>query len=261
MLVVATNPLDEMLALCQAKSGLPHRRVIGEAGLLNIGRWKHVISERLGTTPDKVEGIVLGSHGETMVPVPSLTTVDGRPLTELLDDSDDPASSSRRLGRPPSEILAYLKSGSGYFAAAVAGEATVRAIVQRRRRVVPVCAWLTGEYGLSDLYFGVPAGARPRGRARGDRAPARPRPREACGASRRLHRRRTPERDRGGRQSSSIRATVPPGSRCERRLREAGEPEQRRRRGEHGEGAGHPHEELADLDVLGLACRSGCRSR
>ena len=78
-----------MLALCQAKSGLPHRRVIGEAGLLNVGRWKHIVSERFGITPDQVEGIVLGSHGETMVPVPSLTTVDGRPLAELLERHRD----------------------------------------------------------------------------------------------------------------------------------------------------------------------------
>ena len=77
MLLVATNPIDEMVALAQAASGLPHRRVIGEAGVLNTARWKHTISERLGITPDRVEGIVLGSHGETMVPIPSLTTVDG----------------------------------------------------------------------------------------------------------------------------------------------------------------------------------------
>ena len=77
VLLVATNPIDEMVALAQAASGLPHRRVIGEAGVLNTARWKHTISERLGITPDRVEGIVLGSHGETMVPIPSLTKVDG----------------------------------------------------------------------------------------------------------------------------------------------------------------------------------------
>lgn len=86
--LVATNPLDEMLALAQAASGLPHRRVIGEAGVLNTARWKHIISERLGVAPTRVDGIVLGSHGDTMVPVPSLTTVDGRPLRELLDDRE-----------------------------------------------------------------------------------------------------------------------------------------------------------------------------
>ena len=156
VLVVATNPLDEMVALCHMKSGLPPRRIIGEAGVLNIGRWKHVISERLGITPDHIEGVVLGSHGETMVPAPSLTKVDGRPLTELLDDATI-AQLVEETRAAAGEVLAYLKSGSGFFAAAGAGEATVRAIVRDSGEVVPVCAWLTGEYGLRDLYFGVPA--------------------------------------------------------------------------------------------------------
>jgi malate dehydrogenase len=154
--VVATNPLDEMVALCHAKSGLPPRRIIGEAGVLNTGRWKHAISQRLGTTPDHVEGIVLGSHGETMVPVPSLTKVDGRPLTELLDDTAI-AELVEETRAAAGEVLAYLKSGAGFFAAAAAGEATVGAIARDSGAVLPVCAWLTGEYGVSDLYFGVPA--------------------------------------------------------------------------------------------------------
>ena len=95
VLVVATNPIDEIVALAQAASGLPHRRVIGEAGVLNTARWKYTISEHLATTPDRVEGIVLGSHGETMVPVPSLTTVDGKPLHELVSDSEIEESSAR----------------------------------------------------------------------------------------------------------------------------------------------------------------------
>jgi malate dehydrogenase len=156
VLIVATNPLDEMLALAQAVTGLPHRRVIGEAGVLNTARWKHIISERLAITPDRVEGIVLGSHGETMVPVPSLTTVDGRPLRELLTESDIESIAQDTRGCA-AEIIAYLKTGSGYQAAAAAGETTVRAIVQDSGAVLPVCAWLRGEYGLSDLYLGVPA--------------------------------------------------------------------------------------------------------
>ncbi len=156
VLVVATNPLDEMVALCHATSGLPPRRIIGEAGVLNLGRWKHTISGRVGTTPDHVEGVVLGSHGETMVPVPSLTKVDGRPLTELLDDTVI-AELVEETRAAAGEILAYLKSGSGFFAAAAAGEATVRAIARDSGEVLPVCAWLSGEYGVSDLYFGVPA--------------------------------------------------------------------------------------------------------
>jgi malate dehydrogenase len=156
VLIVVTNPLDEMLALCQAASGLPHRRVIGEAGLLNTARWKHLISERLGITPDRVEGIVLGSHGETMVPVPSLTKVDGQSLREQLDDAEIESISQETRGCA-AEIIAYLKIGSGYHAAAAAGEATVRAVVQDSGEVLPVCTWLCGEYGLRDLYLGVPA--------------------------------------------------------------------------------------------------------
>jgi malate dehydrogenase len=162
VLIVATNPIDEMLALAQATSGLPHRRLIGEAGVLNVGRWKHAVSERLGTTPDKVEGIVLGSHGETMVPVPSLTKVDGRPLTELLSAGDIEVL-VQETRSAAAEIIAYLKTGSGYFAAAAAGEATVRAIVRASGEQLSVCAWLTGEYGLSDVYFGVPAVLGPEG--------------------------------------------------------------------------------------------------
>ena len=156
VLVVATNPLDEMLALCRTASGLPPARVIGEAGVLNTARWKHYVAERLGVTPDRVEGIVLGSHGETMVAVPSLTTVDGKPLRELLEEADIEALIQETRGCP-AEIIAYLKTGSGFHAAAAAGEVTVRAIVEDSGAVLPVCAWLTGEYGLNDVYLGVPA--------------------------------------------------------------------------------------------------------
>ena len=156
VLLVATNPLDEMLALAQAATALPHRRVIGEAGVLNTARWKHVVSERFSITPDRVEGVVLGSHGETMVPVPSLTKVDGRPLRELASDADI-GTMIQETRDCPAEIIAYLKSGSGYHAAAAAGDVTVRAIAQGSGSVLPVCAWMCGEYGLSDLYLGVPA--------------------------------------------------------------------------------------------------------
>jgi malate dehydrogenase len=154
--VVATNPLDEMLALCQTVSGVPHRRVIGEAGLLNTARWKHLVSELLGVTPDQVDGIVLGSHGETMVPVPSLTKVGGRPLRDLLDEAQIESLVQETRGCA-AEIIAYLKTGSGFHGAAAAGDLTVRAIAEDSGAVLPVCAWLRGEYGLRDLYLGVPA--------------------------------------------------------------------------------------------------------
>ena len=165
VLLVATNPIDEMVALAQAASGLPHRGVIGEAGALNVARWRHTISERLGITPDRVEGIVLGSHGETMVPIPSLTKVDGTPLRELLSDGEI-QSIIEETRACASEIIADLEVGSGYQAAAAAGEVTVRAIVEDSGAVLPVITWLRGEYALSDLYLGVPAGSAPRECAR-----------------------------------------------------------------------------------------------
>jgi malate dehydrogenase len=156
VLIVATNPLDEMVALAQAVTELPHRRVIGEAGVLNTGRWKHVLGERFGVTPGLVDGIVLGSHGETMVPIPSLTTVAGRRLRSLAIEAEIDAL-IRETRVCAAEIIAYLKTGSGYHAAAAAGERTVRAIAQDSGAVLPVCAWLQGEYGLHDVYLGVPA--------------------------------------------------------------------------------------------------------
>ena len=184
-----------MVALAQAASGLPHRRVIGEAGVLNTARWKHTISERLGITPDRVEGIVLGSHGETMVPIPSLTKVDGTPLRELLSDSEI-ASIIDETGACASEIIAYLKVGSGYQAAAAAGEVTVRAIVEDSGAVLPVITWLQGEYGLSDLYLGVPAALGSEGVREVVELPLAP---DELAELRRAgdDRRRPPERDRG----------------------------------------------------------------
>jgi malate dehydrogenase len=156
VIIVVSNPLDEMTALCAQVSGLPRSRVIGQAGMLDTARFKHFVAERLDTSPSKVEAMTLGSHGETMVPVPSLVRVDGKPLRDLLDDAaiDELVQRTRDGG---AEIVALLKTGSAYYAPSSAAEAMVEAVVTDSGALMPVCAWVEGQYGISDVYLGVPA--------------------------------------------------------------------------------------------------------
>ena len=156
VLIVVSNPLDEMTALCAQVSGFPRSRVIGQAGMLDTARFKHFVAERLDTSPSKVDALTLGSHGETMVPVPSLVRVDGKPLRDLLDEAaiDDLVQRTRDGG---AEIVALLKTGSAYYAPSSAAEAMVEAVVTDSGALMPVCAWVEGQYGISDVYLGVPA--------------------------------------------------------------------------------------------------------
>jgi malate dehydrogenase len=156
VIIVVSNPLDEMTALCAQVSGLPRSRVIGQAGMLDTARFKHFVAERLDTSPSKVEAMTLGSHGETMVPVPSLVSVDGKPLRDLLDEAtiDELVQRTRDGG---AEIVALLKTGSAYYAPSSAAEAMVEAVVTDSGALMPVCAWVEGQYGISDVYLGVPA--------------------------------------------------------------------------------------------------------
>jgi malate dehydrogenase len=156
VIIVVSNPLDEMTALCAQVSGLPRSRVIGQAGMLDTARFKHFVAERLDTSPSKVEAMTLGSHGETMVPVPSLVRVDGKPLRDLLDEAaiDELVQRTRDGG---AEIVALLKTGSAYYAPSSAAEAMVEAVVTDSGALMPVCAWVEGQYGISDVYLGVPA--------------------------------------------------------------------------------------------------------
>jgi malate dehydrogenase len=156
VVIVVTNPLDEMTHLFREVSGFPHHRVMGQAGMLDTARLKHFVAEELGVSPLDVDAITLGSHGETMVPVPSRVTVKGKPLTELVDR----ATVERLVERTReggAEIVALLKTGSAYFAPSSAAVAMVRAIAGDTGEVMPVCAWVTGQYGISDVYLGVPA--------------------------------------------------------------------------------------------------------
>lgn len=156
IVIVVTNPLDEMTHLFREVSGFPHERVLGQAGMLDTARFKHFVAEELGVSPLEVEAITLGSHGETMVPVPSLVKVAGKPLLELCDGAtiERLAQRTRDGG---AEIVGLLKTGSAYYAPSSAAAAMVRAVVTDSQDVMPACAWVTGHYGISGVYLGVPA--------------------------------------------------------------------------------------------------------
>jgi malate dehydrogenase len=156
VLIVVSNPLDEMTALAAELSGFPRERVMGQAGMLDTARFKHFVAEELGTSPSSVDAITLGSHGDTMVPVPSLATVDGKPLTELVDQ----ATVERLVQRTRdggAEVVALLKTGSAYFAPSSAAARMVEAVLADSGAVMPVCAWVEGQYGIAGVYLGVPA--------------------------------------------------------------------------------------------------------
>src|SRR5947209_13193544 len=156
VVIVVTNPLDEMTALAAQVSGFPAARVMGQAGMLDSARYRHFIAERLGVSPSRVEAFTLGSHGDTMVPVPSLARVGGQPLVDLLDDEGlaDVAARTRDGG---AEVVALLKSGSAYYAPSSAAEAMVRAVVTDSDEVMPVSARVDGAYGIEGVWLGVPA--------------------------------------------------------------------------------------------------------
>jgi malate dehydrogenase len=156
VVIVVSNPLDEMTALFQRVSGFPHERVFGQAGMLDSARFADKTAEKLGVSPLAVDAITLGSHGDTMVPVPSQVTVDGKPLRDQLSDDEIEAlvQATRDGG---AEIVALLKTGSAYYAPSSAAASMVEAIAQDTGQMMPVCAWVTGEYGIADVYLGVPA--------------------------------------------------------------------------------------------------------
>ncbi len=156
VLIVVSNPLDEMTALAAAVSGLPTSRVMGQAGMLDSARFSHFLAERLGVSPSTVEAFTLGSHGETMVPVPSRARVGGRPLKELLDP-EAVAEVVARTRDGGAEIVALLRTGSAYYAPSSAAEAMVRAVARDTGAVMPVSAYVDGPYGISGVWLGVPA--------------------------------------------------------------------------------------------------------
>ena len=156
VLIIVSNPLDEMTALTASVSGFPHRRVMGQAGMLDTGRFSYFVAERLGVPVSSVRTLTLGSHGDTMVPVPSACTVDGAPLTDRLPAADIEAL-VERTRQGGAEIVALLKTGSAYYAPSAAAARMARAVAEDSGAVMPVCAWVDGEYGISGVYLGVEA--------------------------------------------------------------------------------------------------------
>jgi len=156
VIIVVSNPLDEMTALASLASGLPKNRVMGQAGMLDTARFSTFVAEELSVPVGSVTTLTLGSHGDTMVPVPSACTVDGKPLAELLpaDKIEELVTRTRNGG---AEVVALLKTGSAYYAPSAAAARMARAVKEDSGAVLPVCAWVDGEYGVSGVYLGVEA--------------------------------------------------------------------------------------------------------
>ncbi len=154
VVINVSNPLDEMTTLVQLATGFPHQRVMGQAGMLDTARFTNSVAEKLGVPVSTVKTLTLGSHGDTMVPVPSACTVDGKPLSDVLDaEAIDQLVDRTRNGG--AEVVALLKSGSAFYAPSAAAARMARAVIEDSGAVMPVCAWVDGEYGISGVYLGV----------------------------------------------------------------------------------------------------------
>src|SRR5213082_2500190 len=155
IVIVVSNPLDVMCYVAKQVTGFPRERVIGMAGVLDTARYRAFLAEALDVSVKDIQAMVLGGHGDTMVPLISYTTVSGIPVTQLLGKPtlDKIVERTRNGG---AEIVAFLKSGSAYYAPSAAVVQMVEAIVRDKQRVLPCAAWLQGEYGLSGMYCGVP---------------------------------------------------------------------------------------------------------
>jgi malate dehydrogenase len=154
VLIVVSNPLDEMTALAQLATGFPRHRVLGQAGILDTARFTTFVAEAAGVPVRAVKTLTLGSHGDTMVPVPSQCTVDGKPMAEVLP-AETVEALVQRTRNGGAEIVGLLKTGSAYYAPSAAAARMARAVAEDSGAVMPVCAWVDGEYGISGVYLGV----------------------------------------------------------------------------------------------------------
>ena len=156
VIIVVSNPLDEMTALAQIATNFPKNRVMGQAGMLDTARFTNFVAEKLGVEVGSVKTLTLGSHGDTMVPVPSRCTVGGVPLSDKLSQAeiDELVDRTRNGG---AEVVALLKTGSAYYAPSAAAARMAKAVIEDSGAVMPVCAWVDGEYGISGVYLGVEA--------------------------------------------------------------------------------------------------------
>ena len=155
ILIVVSNPLDVMSWVAKEVTGFPRERVLGMAGVLDTARYRSFLAEALDVSVDDIQAMVLGGHGDTMVPLVSYTTVSGIPVTQLMkrDKLDAIIDRTRNGG---AEIVKYLKTGSAYYAPSSAAVQMCEAIVLDRKRILPCAAWLDGEYGMRGIFLGVP---------------------------------------------------------------------------------------------------------
>lgn len=155
IIIVVSNPLDTMCYVALKKSGFPRERVIGMAGILDTARFRSFIAMELEVSVRDIQAMVLGGHGGTMVPLPRYATIAGIPLPQLMSNEkiEELVERTRNGG---AEIVKLLKTGSAYYAPSAAAVEMTEAIVKDSNRVLPCSAWLTGEFGLNDLYMGVP---------------------------------------------------------------------------------------------------------
>jgi malate dehydrogenase len=155
MIIMVSNPLDVMCWVAKEVTGFPRERVIGMAGVLDTARFRAFLADALQVSVEDIQAMVLGGHGDTMVPLISYTTVSGIPVSQLLDAQTLDAIVKRTRGGG-AEIVGLLKTGSAYYAPSAAAVQMAEAIVFDKKRVLPCAAWLEGEYGLSGIYCGVP---------------------------------------------------------------------------------------------------------
>ena len=155
VVIMVTNPLDLMTYHMQKVTGFPSNRVIGQAGILDSARMTHFVSDEIGCSNEDVQAMVLGGHGDTMVPLPRYTTVGGIPITQLLDE-DTIMSISKRTAGGGGEIVKLLERGSAFYAPGSAAAIMAESVLNDRKRLLPCSALLDGEYGLEDVYIGVP---------------------------------------------------------------------------------------------------------
>ena len=154
ILVIVSNPLDVMTYCAYLTAKVDSKRVFGMAGILDTARYRAFLAEELNVSPKDIQAVLMGGHGDTMVPLPRYTTVGGIPVTELIDE-DKLNAIVERTKKGGGEIVNLLGTSAWYAPGAAAAQ-MVEAIVRDQRRVFPCCAWLTGEYGVNDLYLGVP---------------------------------------------------------------------------------------------------------
>ncbi|HKK28213.1 MAG TPA: malate dehydrogenase [Gemmatimonadota bacterium] len=155
VIIMVTNPLDVMAYVAREVTGFPRERVVGMAGILDTARFRSFISLELDVSVEDIQALVLGGHGDSMVPIVSTVSVGGVPLTQLLDGGRIEAL-VQRTRKGGGEIVGLLKEGSAYYAPSAAVAQMCEAIVRDKKRILPCAAWLEGEYGLDGLFMGVP---------------------------------------------------------------------------------------------------------